>query len=531
MMKTILKKFLVVFMVLTLMLSYVGNCANKPLYEKFGYDEDFKYDDEYIAHALKSSVVYIRLLYDATCTYRPITFNIDMVKGTISQIYEYYQGALSEDEVINLVLNDMQEDITGYLYYDDPKTIDVSLEAHGSGVVISEDGYIATNAHVVGYSDKDKAEACIEYLQSNVNNDIMTIINQVAQLGINVSQEKANEIYNMVLETSYENCEVSDVSEKLLVCFPSSDGDTDIEKNRCYEAEIVEKGTVEKTADEEGYTKDAAILKIDKENLVSLKFSPSYPETNSKIVTAGFPGAADRLFQQVGSDKSVLSVSIGTGNIARLIEIKGHDYKAMEITTTISHGNSGGPSVDSALNIEGLNTYGLTSDMRFAYMIPSEFVIDLADDVDLIYDEVSRTFFTGLQMLQKGYGLAAKECFEHVKSMQKDTPYIENLIKLSNEAPQQYPPSMDKGGIFNFDYKTIIIITLALIIVIMIVVMVIKSKKNKKTKVNVIEATISNEEFKGEIITSPIDTKINEEISQELNNIDEEVKNDENPIA
>ena len=458
------------------------------LYEKYGYNEDFEYNDEMAGHALKTSVVYVGLTYEATVRYQPVEFNEDQINEEFDILCDEF-SYLDKAEIAGVLLDYAKENILSYLYWGGTEKIDVELGAHGSGVVISEDGYIATNAHVVTLTDEDKEKACIEYLQSYVLEDIVNVFDLLEQTyGISFDDDEKMALYETGLELTTQKCTISNKKESLYVSFPSASGDTDYDKDRTFKAKVVEKG-VPMNVDNEGATQDAAILKIDEENLVALSLSDSYPEANSKIITAGFPGAAETIFQQMGSDKSILSVSIGTGNISRQIAIKGHDYKALEITTTISNGNSGGPSVDSGLKIEGLNTYGLSSDMRFAYMIPAEYVSDLAKGIELEQEEVSKTFLTGLQMLQSGYGAAAKECFEYVKEQREDTPYIENLITLAEKAPQEYPKTK-----FNIeDYLLYIIIgggVLLVIITVIIIVIVSKRKKKKRLKESV---TISSD--------------------------------------
>lgn len=472
-----------IFLVLILMFSQTVFCESELLYEKYGYEEDFEYEDEFVAHALKSTVACIRLEYSASVEYSPVTFNEDSILTLIESLYYELNEEYTQEEITQYVLEDMKEDIISYLEWGDKKNIDVFLASQGSGVVISEDGYLATNAHVVTLTDEDKEMECIRYLQSNIIEDIEEIVSQLSELNIELSTEQINEIYETVVSETEGSYTIDNVKETLYVCFPSSDGDTDISSDRAYKAKVVEKG-VALSLGREGITEDAAILKIKEDSLVALSLSDSYPQANSKIVTAGFPVAAETVFQEAGSDESVLSVSIGTGNISRLISVKGHDYKAMEITTTISGGNSGGPSVDKYLNIEGLNTYTNSEDYRFAYMIPAEYVIDLSEDIDLVQGDVTKTFLTGLQMLQKGYGAAAYECFEFVADQRDDIPYIENLMELAEDAPQEYPESTKNVKIrYVIDYKLVMIIggaVLGVALIMVIIILICKSKKKKK---------------------------------------------------
>ncbi len=478
-MKNIFKKLLTAVLAFSMIFMLVAAEEEKTLADKFGYKEDFEYEDEMVAHALKSAVVYVQVNYVAKFKVYPLTIDIDEV----SALWDANPHASSYD-VAEYILAD--ENIDYYFTKGSAKTVSVDTGIRGSGVVISEDGYIATNSHVAsGITDSMKEECKSMYANDTITDCVYDIESDALAIGLEFEYYMMDYLYEVMME----DVSIQDEKETIYVCFPASDGDARIKKNRMFEAEIVAEGTSAEVSPD-GFTQDVAILKIDEENLVSLALSESYPESNSKIVSAGFPAAADVIFtNDAESDESVLSVTIGTGNISRQVPIKGTNYKAMEITTTISGGSSGGPSVDAKLNIEGLNTYGNSSDMRFAYMVPAEYINDLLDDenIDLEREDISKTFLTGIQMLQGDYGKAALECFEEVKDKRGDTPYIDNLIELAEKAPQEYPEGVEEeqeeqaAEEDETDYKLIIIFAaggvLLVAIIVVVVLVVVKSRK------------------------------------------------------
>ena len=262
-------------------------------------------------------------------------------------------------------------------------------------------------------NEDDKLKLYMYSLSPNIIEDLSSIVKDLEKYGVTLTVQNIKALSDSVLEAASEDAKVKKEETSLQVCFPTADGNTTYDKNsKAYDAEIVEIGTQES---KDGLTQDTAILKIDAENLVALTLSASYPESNSQVVSAGFPAVAEEIFSSVGSDASTLSVSVVTGKVARTVDIEGTKYKSIEVTTTLSNGSSGGPSVDNHLEIEGLNTYMSSTDNRFAYMVPAEFVADKTKKIDLIRDDTTKTFLTGLQMLQQNYGKSAVECFEYVK--------------------------------------------------------------------------------------------------------------------
>lgn len=489
------KRFTVFLCIFTLLLIPVNIHADEQvsttsLYEKYGYQEDFIYKNEFVAHALKASVPKIFLNYSAELRYSPVTFDEYAFENDYMKAYNEFSRTYTDEEIVQAFIEYAREHIDDYLTYSGYKTVETSGTWMGSGVVISEDGYIATNSHVATLNDDSRLQLYLDGLQDEVYYDVEELAYSMQEHGIKLSAEQSDSLYYIILEDSASRSTVISEDIKLEVCFPSSDGRTDLDSATIYEAEIVAEGTQEGI---EGLTQDTAILKINADNLVALKLSPTLPETNSTIVSAGYPSASDEAFQMSGSDASILSITVGTGQVSRIVPIDNTSYKAIEINTTISGGNSGGPSVDESLNIEGLNTYVHSGDARYAYMVSAEYVNTLAGGFELKQGETTKTFLTGVQMLQMDYGDSAEECFLYVKQLQPDTPYIDNLIESAKNASNKSYISNNtdnetngettgekKGGI---DKSVIFMICIAagvLILTVGIIAVIIKLLKNYK---------------------------------------------------
>lgn len=469
---------------LAVMISMATVCSastDEKLYEKYSYDENFEYEDEIIGHALKATVPRVMLYYSAELTYSPVIFDANAFEAIFQEMCAQLGSEYSQEEIAVALLQDLQENVTNYLSYGSPRTVSADLNGWGSGVVLSEDGYIATNAHVVSVDEQTKLQMCNGALGEKMYDDLMDILRGVSEYGVEFDDAQLEDLYYTILSEVGEKAKISDENIEVEVWFPPADGDTSEDAAVKYEAQIIEVGTA--TGDgNDGFTQDTAIIKIDAENLVALKLSDSLPESNSKIVSAGYPSASDAIFQMAGSQESGMSVTIGTGQVARPVSIKGSNYKALQVTTTISGGNSGGPSVDARLDIEGLNTYNLIADARYAYMVSAEFVNDIAKGCELGQSEASKTFLLGLQMLQQDYGLTAVECFERVRELQPDTPYIDTIIKLAEKAPANEAPigSVKNGG--GMDMTLIIIIVAVAVVLVAVIVAVVVMINKKKGK-------------------------------------------------
>ena len=484
----VFKRITALICTLLLVISVTGvgfaNADGIPLYDKYGYDENFEYESEMIGHALKTSVAKIVMFYSAEIEYRPVLFNAKAFGELVRAARETYPD-YSESEMKNLLIAYLQSYPDSYIAYGSSKEIETSGQATGSGVVIGEDGYIATNTHVISLDDSTRMQIYENALGEDIANDLIEIFEEVGAYGISFTEDEMNTVYYYVLEDALDNAYINSERTALEVWFTPANGKTGMEDAVTYEAELLEKGTSEGM---ESLTEDAAILKIDAENLVALNLSEDIAEINSEITAAGFPGASDAIFQSVGSTESVMSITVNKGEVSKQVPIDGAKYKALETSVRISPGNSGGPSVDNKLEIEGLNTYSLIEDSRYAYMISAECVKDMAADYEIGQDEVSKTFLLGLQALQQDYGKTAAECFERVKELQPDTPYIDTLIETAKKAPQNAMQSNDgEGGFVAFleeNLVLVIIVGAAFVVIagIVVLLIIVLNKKKKEAK-------------------------------------------------
>lgn len=483
-----------------------------PLYEKLGYQEDFVYEDEMIGHALKSTVAYVVQESEFSISYR----RFELKNENVAALKEAHPNATPE-ELAAFILDNHRD----FFGYGEPITVYATTGGQGSGVFLGDKGYVATNAHVAGSPSAEELEysACDLLYNNYFDGEIPLAVQMLSAFGLPITEDAVYDIYYNDYE--YYTYEAREVSCKFLktnmkIYTPTADGQTNPENATVYDAKVIKCG-ISSDDDAQGLTQDIAILKIDDEDFVGLCLSESYPESNSTIISGGFPAVADEIFQNF-SLESTLSVTIGTGKIARQVPIKGTTYKALEITTNISNGSSGGPSVDNHLHVEGLNTYGSNSDKRFAYMVPAEAIIDMADDFEIEQGDVSKTFLAGLQMLQKGYGKAAAQCFREVQQKRASIPYLDNLISLADVAPQETPlkeeppvepvveepvaeeppvePTLEEQQKSAINYKLVNILVVSgiglLVIIIIVVVFIIIRKKKSNISAGTTDATEEN---------------------------------------
>ena len=111
-------------------------------------------------------------------------------------------------------------------------------------------------------------------------------------------------------------------------------------------------------------------------------------KTGDDVYALGFPAIADELADS--NHYTVDDITVTDGIVSRRLQIGGVDYMAH--TANINHGNSGGPLIDTAGNVVGINTLGIAdvenADLR-CYAFDIDYAIDVLEQLELPYTKAA----------------------------------------------------------------------------------------------------------------------------------------------
>ena len=216
---------------------------------------------------------------------------------------------------------------------------------HGSGFFVSEDGFIATNAHVVREVHEGE-----EKVKQKLDQQVAAKILQVFGAQLRAADD-GKEIFVAAIRAGR-------VARKAEVVLP--DGTKLPYEIKAYGAPV-------------GEGQDVAIIKVETKNAPNLVIGDSDKmAVQDPVIAIGYPGTAD--FQGLFDDKSQLEASITDGTVSAIKRTTDGE-PVLQVTTPITHGNSGGPAINLKGEVIGLATFGNRDKVQgFNFLVASSTV-------------------------------------------------------------------------------------------------------------------------------------------------------------
>lgn len=375
---------------------------------------------------------------------KPNTSHIDQAK----KLAEYSKPAVVrvyDYAIVQWELYDFFPELEALLQQLDYQTF---VGGYGSGAVITSDGYIVTNAHVVSTTQMSDEEILQEALIQ-----LSSIVAEYFQTDIETAY-----LY-LIQVLGYTN-----MTRQTEVYLPGGD---------VFDGEIKSYGSP--IGEKDGDWKDVAVLKIEGKNLPTLKLGNSDDvEDQEKVWAIGYPSVVE--FNILSVDSSLES-TMNSGEISATSKKLETGTSVIQINAATSTGNSGGPVINDKGEIVGLLTFGseLTG---FDFMMPVNTVKEFVNQAGAknASSETDKLFKEGLELYWGGYYKDALEKFESVKRILPNHSSIDKYITDSEK-------KVDESKILWSNYSTIFYIVdgLAglLIIVLLLFTFVFVSKKPK----------------------------------------------------
>lgn len=325
----------------------------------------------------------------------------------------------------------------------------------GSGFFVSQDGYIATNGHVATSDAKDVAISTAVKLYQKGNRTklealitlsgikasdisgmtqekaLATIIDKMYDIPSSVIK-KANSVNNLLVALNDKSPDIKKLTEDTQYRVKYNEGSNikqaDLKASDYSQFDYIN-----------GFEKsDIAIIKIDGENYPITKLGDIDDAIQgSDLSILGFPSNAT----ENGIVDSLSNiVSLTTGKVSSIKEAAGSRNKVLETTTTIGHGNSGGPAIIDNGTVVGIATYTAdgsgTGDGVFNYIRDINDLKNLASKKSITFDTNSKTqtkWEQGIGYFYTAHYSKSLEYFNLVKTLYPNSTRVDEFIAAANK--------------------------------------------------------------------------------------------------
>lgn len=365
-------------------------------------------------------------------------------------IWKYENGEFASlDEYVNFYLSNLFGNVEAYFKPSTKYTEEsVQTGAIGTGFIITSDGYIMTNAHVVSMRDEElKFTLGKIYIENSLAETGMAkeqLLETFRQQGANVSGELVDELFNGIVNYFFKYMEIKNVQTSVFIGMGMVIPGVEIVQ-KGFTANIITKG-------EPTPGKDVAIIKIDKGNLPTVTLGDdSSLGSGDRVYAMGYPGAAT--FNPMLAEESVVEPTFTSGIISARKTMPG-GWDILQTDVAITHGNSGGPVFDDNGNVIGLATFGSVDFSTGAEVQGMNFVVPISvakqfmNEKNIIPKEsvFTQKYKKGISSFGKGKYKEALEIFREVDELSPGLPYVQEYVSKSRQAIAEGKEVPDEGS-------------------------------------------------------------------------------------
>jgi S1-C subfamily serine protease len=367
------------------------------------------------------------------------------------------------------------------------KSYPFTLGATGSGFFVSPDGYLVTNGHVANPDDQLTAYYAVSQMAPVIFKDAVTTV-AAGTLGYTPPADIVEQAYQQTLQSTYGG-DVQKLADELYQDFRSGKLKIDNIKKSNFiqlgyaagsQKKVEQVGKPARLIDSpykgEFDSNDLAILKIEGSNFPTVPLGDGQNiQIGKEIYAIGYPGIVQELMGQLTDEGSQLEPSMTKGVISAKKKLT-DGTEAFQTDAAITHGNSGGPAVDTGGKVVGVTTWSLGDNPGgegFNFLVSVEEVKRLLTRNNVKTDATSLStaaWAKGLDLFgQKKYSDALKE-FEKAKNLYPDNLDLQSYITKCQEAIAR---GEDKSGSGSWGWVILAAFLVGGLILVGIIVLVI----------------------------------------------------------
>jgi serine protease Do len=386
----------------------------------------------------------------------------DLAKPAVVQVYSEYISTISAPDWgrnLDLLRQDLEDlanqgnfdpddqqavaEWSDALFLSDPsryiapaeavRTTQATYSGFGSGFIVTPDGYIVTNAHVVSPRPQELQNTLVAgAIENFVFEDLQIVFpdfdpqrefltEQEAAVAEAIQAFYQNNIGLMSMEDTQSN--IFAISRFAVPGVVVSE--------RGVPAELIPSATGEPIPG-----KDVAVIKIEGSNLPTVPLGDETTlQSLDRIIAIGFPGNIffSEIIPQQGQEPTVTSGEFS--GFQTTIE----GWRAIQVQTPITSGNSGGPALDSGGRVIGIATFGVVDPVTgqespsHNFLVPVSIVKDVLNRANIVPSEGAFTqmYRQALTHYSAGRYNEAIDILQQVNNLVPNNPYVMDYISRS----------------------------------------------------------------------------------------------------
>lgn len=301
----------------------------------------------------------------------------------------------------------------------------------GTGFVVSPDGYMVTNAHVVG-THRNPEEDLFYLLALQRRQEIRSNL----EADFDLSQSEREQVVDILFEKLFdylaEYSRVTEVSTSMGVLHGTASPDEDFEA-RSWPASVEAAGSVfEEVSGEPTWGRDVAVLKVDEPHPL-----PTVPLGDSTDLGTGEPviaiGYPDIGLEELFTDRNTTLEPSLTSGVVSARRTLNSGIEAIQTDLDLNPGNSGGPVYDGEGNVVGIATFRPPNlDLaEVSFALPIETATSFLDEAGAEPGpgELDTAYRDGLNALWRGDCESLDEKMQTVLDLWPEHPYAEQVME------------------------------------------------------------------------------------------------------